>query len=242
MRYQQVVSGRDAEIAAALSELAKVDRRQGGIVNDTRERQAAALKKRIKACTQCGPDMNVPGETESAPGYGSVHSPVVIVGQSLCGPCMAEQQPFYGGSGRLIDEALASVRIDKLDVFTTNVVHCHPTANRKSLRTWIDNCSPYLRTELKIVAPRLIIGLGKDARHVLQAEYCDIEPLPWPFVAPRAKHPLDLLFAPHPSHILKPWVQAQYPGIRDQWVTSLAQALMWSFASGHDPQNTRAGA
>ena len=81
--------------------------------------------------------MNVPGETQSAPGFGTVCSPVVIVGQSLCGkPYMDSQIPFTGGSGKLIDEALDNVDKDKSDVFTTNVVHCHPPGNRPSRPEW----------------------------------------------------------------------------------------------------------
>jgi uracil-DNA glycosylase family 4 len=152
--------------------------------------------------------MNVPGETESAPGFGSLHSPVVIVGQSLCGkPCMDSQIPFTGGSGKLIDEALAIVGKDKSDVFTTTVVHCHPPRNRKSLTEWIENCTPYLHRELDIFAPRLIIGLGGDAATALQARYSKTEPLSWEAQRLRSKgegHP-DLWLAPHPSHILKPW-------------------------------------
>ena len=50
--------------------------------------------------------MNKPGETEAAPGYGSARSPVVIVGQSLCEPCMESKEPFDGGSGIFLDRSL----------------------------------------------------------------------------------------------------------------------------------------
>ncbi len=174
--------------------------------------------------------MNVPGETASAPGFGSVHSPVMIVGQSLCGPCMAAQEPFYRGSGKLIDEALAAiVGIDKNDVFTTNVVHCHPPSNRKSLSEWIKNCTPYLHRELDIVAPRLVIALGRDAAVVLQARYRDTEPLSWERQRLYSKGCPDLWLAPHPSHIMKPWVQERNPGIRDRYVASLTHAIRWGF-------------
>lgn len=53
-------------------------------------------------------------------------------------------------------------------MFTTNVVHCHPPKNRPSLPHEIDNCRPYLSREIDIVAPRLIISLGRDARAALE--------------------------------------------------------------------------
>jgi len=178
--------------------------------------------------------MNIPGETKSAPGYGSVYSPVVIVGQSLCHQCMDSQIPFTGGSGKLIDEALNLAGIDKDQAFITNVVHCHPhdhpRDNRASYPHEIENCTPYLHRELDIVGPRLVIGLGRDAAAVLQAHYPDTEPLPWPFVAPREFRVRPaLLLGPHPSHVLMPWVRNKRPGIREEFVTSLERALKWSF-------------
>ncbi len=53
---------------------------------------------------------------------------------------MATQIPFTGGSGKLIDECFDRAEIAKEEIFITNVVHCHPPKNRKSLPEWIKNC------------------------------------------------------------------------------------------------------
>jgi uracil-DNA glycosylase family 4 len=148
--------------------------------------------------------MNIPDETQAAPGYGSLQSPVVIVGQSLCGPCMKKQEPFYGGTGEILDDALASARLTKKKVYTTNVVHCHPRENRPSLPYEIENCTPYLRQELALVRPRLVIGLGENARDVLELIYPEARRLDWPFTTPRGRTPAAtslpaLLFPPHPG-------------------------------------------
>jgi hypothetical protein len=76
------------------------------------------LAAQVRGCT-ARDGMNIPAVTQSAPGYGSVRSPVVIVGQSLCGPCMASQIPFTGGSGRFLDRSLTIAGVAKEDVFTT---------------------------------------------------------------------------------------------------------------------------
>ncbi|MGY4712992.1 uracil-DNA glycosylase [Mycolicibacterium sp. CBM1] len=171
--------------------------------------------------------MNIAGVTQSAPGYGSVTSPVVFVGQSLCGPCMASQVPFTGGSGRLLDRSLELAGLAKSDIFVTNVVHCHPPANRPSYEHEISNCRSHLRAELDIVKPRLLIGLGKDARAALEVDFLPSRVLPWPFIRPANKptvrHP-DLLFVPHPS-----WVSRQASDTRQRYVTSLAEAVTWIF-------------
>jgi uracil-DNA glycosylase family 4 len=60
----------------------------------------------------------------------------------------------------LIEEGLS-----KFDVFTTNVVHCHPSGNKPSLPGEIENCQDWLRKELAIVKPNIILTLGADARN-----------------------------------------------------------------------------
>ena len=202
-----------------------------------------ALAAQIRACTRC-PEMNIPGVTQAAPGWGSVYSPVVLVGQSLCHDCMESQKPFTGGSGRLIWASIELAGIDKPDdVFITNVVHCHPHSepvdNRASKPHEIDNCTTYLVRELAIVKPELVIGLGVDAKKVLRAERRKAhpaarEPLPWPFRRPRriAATPPDLLFVPHPSALLRRRNAAppeDRERIEREYVTALSRALRWSF-------------
>lgn len=198
-------------------------------MTDTRERHMRTLATRIKNCTLCA-GMNIPEVTQAAPGYGSAQSPVMIVGQSLCGPCMATQIPFTGGSGRFLDRALAAAKLAKEAVFTTNVVHCHPPKNRPSLPHEIDNCRPYLHREIAIVEPRLIIALGRDARAALEHLHPDAPVLPWPFTRPRrtptATDPTRLLFAPHPS-----WIARQPRSEQDDYVTHLTSALKWVFTA-----------
>lgn len=203
---------------------------------DTRARRMRTLATRIRGCTACA-GMNIPDVTQAAPGYGSPHSPVVIVGQSLCGPCMATQIPFTGGSGRFLDRALAGANLTKQAVFTTNVVHCHPPDNRASLPHEISNCRPYLARELDIVGPRLVVGLGRDARDALQHLEPAARVLPWPFIRPR-KTPADtaprrMLFAPHPS-----WIARQPRAEQDAYVSSLTNALRWAFAGDDEPRES----
>lgn len=189
-----------------------------------------AVSTEIVQCRRCD-GMNVHDVTQAAPGYGSPWSPVVVVGQSLCGkPCMRAQIPFTGGSGRFLNLGLERAGLAKSDIFTTNVVHCHPPGNRPSLPHEIRNCRPYLLRELDIIRPRLVIGLGKDASAALQGIFPNARELPWPFALPRGRRPNskvpDLLPVPHPS-----WIKYQPVGLRDAYVESLASALRWGFRS-----------
>ena len=193
----------------------------------TREDLMVQVRKRIKHCHNCD-GMNEPGRTESAPGYGSLVSPVVLVGQSLCNECMETGIPFTGGSGRYIDRALELAGREKSEVFTTNLVHCHPEADRPSTPHEIENCRVYLHDELAIIKPVLVIGLGVQAENELREHLSQSEEIPWPFtdppkVTPQSVHPF-LLFPEHPGHL-----RFKKTPDRAYWSPSLAKAIRWAF-------------
>jgi len=181
--------------------------------------------------------MNEQGVSQAAPGYGSLLSPVVLVGQSLCTECMATGVPFTRGSGELIDEALRDAGLKKTDIFTTNVVHCHPANpdNRKSLPHEKERCRPFLRREIELVGPRLVIGLGGDAKEALRILYPDAPELEWGRIDESTSTSDDrpaLSFAYHPSYVKRPQrgeTRQQREERQKGWVASLKAALEWSF-------------
>ncbi len=144
---------------------------------------------------------------------------------------MKPQEPFYEGSGSLLNTSFKRAGCNKADTFITNAVHCHPPGNRKSHNHEIVNCSSYLYRELQIVRPRLIIGLGDDVERVLSFFYPTARKVPWPFSAPRnirSKTLPCLHFAKHPS-----WVKRQHDAaLEEAYVSSLSDALMWAIAKG----------
>lgn len=141
------------------------------------------LDDEIRRCSRCA-GMNKEGVTQAAPGWGNLYSPVAIVGQSLCEQCMKPQEPFFEGSGSLLNESLRLAGRAKGETFISNVVHCHPPKNRGSHEHEIVNCSSYLHRELELVRPRLVIALGVDAKRVLSFFYPSARVSPWPFRAP----------------------------------------------------------
>jgi DNA polymerase len=198
------------------------------MATDTKRRRLDLIAERISTCRQC-PDMNEPGVTASAPGRGSAHASVAIVGQSLCRKCMESGIPFTGGSGIYIDRALELADRKKPELFITNVVHCHPEDDRKSRPHEIENCVHFLHEELNVVSPRLIIGLGEDAEKVLTARYPVARRLAWPFAKPRAVKPdvTYLLFPEHPGSL-----RFKKTADRAYYSPSLARAITWGFGVG----------
>ena len=101
--------------------------------------------------------------TGSAPGFGSLYSPVAIVGEALCRKCVEAREPFVRWQQRASSrDAFKRAGVAKAELFITNSIHCHPPGDGDPYphETW--NCSGFLRAELReIVQPRLVIGVGR---------------------------------------------------------------------------------
>ena len=117
----------------------------------------------IKKCNKC-PDMNVFRYSNNAPGWGNINSPYFFLGQSLHVTGMMTGLPFISGSGYMFDAALNIIGLKRTDVFISNVVHCHPPNNRAYTENEKHNCLPYLREEIEIVQPKMVVAMGNDAQ------------------------------------------------------------------------------
>jgi DNA polymerase len=124
------------------------------------ERRAAldAIAAEISVCKNC---RLASGRTRAVPGEGHPDTEVVFVGE---GPGQNEDvqgRPFVGAAGGLLNELLASVGWQRSDVFITNVVKCRPPGNRDPEPDEIAACAPYLKRQLEVLDPALIVTLGR---------------------------------------------------------------------------------
>jgi len=95
------------------------------------------------------------------PGEGHPDTEVVFVGE---GPGQNEDQqgrPFVGAAGGLLNELLAAIGWRREEVFITNVVKCRPPGNRDPEPDEMAACAPYLKRQLQILDPALVVTLGR---------------------------------------------------------------------------------
>lgn len=115
----------------------------------------------VRACTECG---LCEGRTHAVPGTGNPNADVVFIGE---GPGKNEDEqgiPFCGASGKFLDNLLATINLNRADVFITNIVKCRPPNNRDPLPEEKDICtSLYLSKQLDVINPKLVITLGRHA-------------------------------------------------------------------------------
>jgi uracil-DNA glycosylase len=126
------------------------------------ERRAAldAIAAEVRACTACRLHA---GRTNAVPGEGDPMTEVVLVGE---GPGVNEDRlgrPFVGRAGDLLVRLLGSIGWQRGDVFITNVVKCRPPDNRDPEPDEVAACAPYLRRQLAVLDPALVVTLGRHS-------------------------------------------------------------------------------
>ena len=99
------------------------------------------------------------------PGDGSVNAEVVFIGEAPGKDEDLQGRPFVGAAGKFLNEMLQGIKMKREDVYITNIVKYRPPANRDPLPEEKDTCSEWLKEEIKIINPKLIVFLG---RHSLQ--------------------------------------------------------------------------
>lgn len=131
-----------------------------------KHRRLKPLNRKIRRCGRCK-DLNIRSATESAPGFGDPNAKIMFVAQSLGTQNMSAGMPYVEGSCYILDATLHLSGLLRKDIFITNVVHCHPPRNRPNFAYEEKNCLPFLKAEIRIVHPKLIIAMGASARNVL---------------------------------------------------------------------------
>ena len=132
-----------------------------------------ALRAAVAGCTACGLSAS---RTHTVFGVGHERAHWMIVGEApgeqedRCG------EPFVGPAGQLLDSMLRSVGLSRLpnaegdparQVFIANVLKCRPPSNRNPRPEEVAQCVPFLRRQIALVQPRLILAMGRFAVQAL---------------------------------------------------------------------------
>jgi uracil-DNA glycosylase family 4 len=124
------------------------------------ERRAAldTIAAEVSVCTKC---RLAAGRTRAVPGEGHPDTEVVFVGE---GPGQNEDvqgRPFVGAAGGFLNELIGSIGWRRDEVFITNVVKCRPPGNRDPEPDEMAACAPYLKRQLEVLDPALVVTLGR---------------------------------------------------------------------------------
>lgn len=122
------------------------------------------MNEKVCNCQKCSLGAT---RTKFVFGIGNLNADIVLVGEAPGADEDAKGEPFVGRAGQLLNKILAAVELKREEVYICNILKCRPPGNRDPMPEEIVQCEPYLKKQLNLIKPRLILALGKFAASTL---------------------------------------------------------------------------
>ncbi len=127
-----------------------------------------ALEARVAGCTLC--DLHA-GRSHTVFGTGDRVAEWMIIGEAPGAEEDRQGEPFVGRAGMLLNEMLLAIGLAREAVYITNILKCRPPGNRDPRPDEVLCCEPYLRRQVALVRPRIILAVGRiAAQNLLKSE------------------------------------------------------------------------
>lgn len=124
-----------------------------------------ALQANVHDCTACSLHTT---RTQSVFGVGDPQAEWLFIGEAPGTEEDRRGEPFVGPAGKLLDNMLAAIKLKRGEnVYIANVLKCRPPANRDPHGEEVVKCDPYLKRQVELIKPKLIVALGKFAAQSL---------------------------------------------------------------------------
>jgi uracil-DNA glycosylase family 4 len=123
------------------------------------------LKQAVPACTACALHKS---RTRTVLGVGDERADWMLIGEAPGAEEDRLGEPFVGQAGKLLDNMLAAIDLERgKNVYIANVLKCRPPGNRNPEPEEVEKCSPHLRAQIGLIAPKLILAMGRFAAQTL---------------------------------------------------------------------------
>jgi DNA polymerase len=157
----------------------------------------ARLKAKAGTCTRCELSRS---RKSVVFGEGSERARVVFVGEAPGEEEDRQGRPFVGRAGKLLDQMIERIGLNRKDVFICNVLKCRPPDNRDPEPGEVEACKGYLVAQIDLIKPSLICTLGKHAYNTLMGVDARITKVRGILTSYRG---IRLLPTYHPSYLLR---------------------------------------
>lgn len=118
------------------------------------------LQRRIAACTLCGLHST---RTQTVFGVGNRNADWLVIGEAPGAEEDARGEPFVGKAGQLLNSMLKAIGLSREQVFIANILKCRPPGNRDPRPEEAALCRPYLERQIELIAPGIILAVGRIA-------------------------------------------------------------------------------
>ncbi|MCC6303522.1 MAG: uracil-DNA glycosylase [Gammaproteobacteria bacterium] len=119
-----------------------------------------ALQARVKGCTLCGLEKT---RTQTVFGVGNRSAAWMVVGEAPGADEDRQGEPFVGRAGQLLNEMLWALGLERAEVYIANVLKCRPPGNRDPSPNEVACCEPYLKRQVALIKPKIILAVGRIA-------------------------------------------------------------------------------
>lgn len=123
-----------------------------------------ALEISVSGCTKCPLHT---GRKQTVFGVGSRNAHWMFIGEAPGADEDRQGEPFVGRAGKLLNAMLLAIGLQREQVYIANVLKCRPPNNRDPQPAEVEQCEPYLKQQIALIKPRLIVALGRHAAHSL---------------------------------------------------------------------------
>ena len=127
------------------------------------------LEKTCYHCTKCG---LCETRNNVVFGVGPRNADVMFIGEGPGEPEDLKGEPFVGAAGMLLDDMLSIIDLSRENCYIANIVKCRPPRNRDPLETEQDACIGYLRNQVALIQPKIIVCLGRvSAMRIIKPDF-----------------------------------------------------------------------
>ena len=115
----------------------------------------------VRVCSACPLHTS---RKNTVPGEGNPNRPdILFVGEGPGADEDDQGRPFVGAAGQLLDKMIEAMGYKRDEVFIANIVKCRPPGNRVPMPEEMNACVPYLKAQIALIRPKIIVALGKTA-------------------------------------------------------------------------------
>ncbi len=151
----------------------------------------------IAACAKCGLHKT---RTKTVPGQGNPRPEIMFVGEAPGADEDAQGLAFVGAAGQLLTKMIEAMGLSREDVFIANILKCRPPENRPPTPEETQICMPYLKEQIRLLKPKVIVALGATAVKGLLADEIGITKLRGQW---RTFEGIDVMPTFHPAYLLR---------------------------------------
>ena len=133
-------------------------------------------------------------------GVGAEDTPLVFVGEAPGEQEDLRGEPFVGRAGELLDKMIEAMGWRRDQVYIANTTKCRPPGNRNPQPDELEQCMPFLFAQIRAIAPRIIVALGRPAANQLLGVDAPISALRGKF---HERHGVKVMPTFHPAYLLR---------------------------------------